>query len=133
MGKLTLEDLKKLREEKKQALDRRDSEGKDVEIIVGMGTCGIAAGAKDALSAFVEEIEEHGLTNVAIKQTGCMGLCYSEPTVEVRVPGMPAVIYGDVDGRIARKIVNNHIIHKRLVSNHIYDRPAADIIKQGGK
>ncbi len=130
MGKMTLEDLRKLRESKKKELDRRDVEGKDIEIIIGMGTCGIAAGAKESLDSFLDAINKAELKNVSVKQTGCMGLCYVEPTVEVKVPGMPDTIYGKVDGEIANKIVEEHIINKALVNNHIFDKPSADIIKE---
>ena len=130
MAKLTLADLKNLREAKTAEFNARNMENKDVQIIVGMGTCGIAAGAKIAFDIFVEELEKAGLQNVAIRQTGCMGLCHSEPTVEVVVPGMPTVVYGKVDADTARKIVNQHIVRKLLVNDHIYDKPAADIVQK---
>jgi len=130
MGKMTLEDLRKLREDKKSDMERRSAEGKDIEIIIGMGTCGIAAGAKDSLDAFLSALEGSGLKNVLVKQTGCMGLCYVEPTVEVKVPGMPDTIYGKVDPAVARRIVEEHIVGKTLVNNHIFDKPAADIIRK---
>ena len=130
MAKLTLADLKNLREAKTAEFNARNMENKDVQIIVGMGTCGIAAGAKIAFDIFVEELEKAGLQNVAIRQTGCMGLCHSEPTVEVVVPGMPTVVYGKVDSETARKIVNQHIVRKLLVNDHIFDKPAADIIQK---
>ena len=129
MAKLTLEDLKKLRDEKRRELNNRTAEGKDVQVIVGMGTCGIAAGAKESLSAFLDEVQKSGLTNVVVRQTGCMGLCHSEPTVEVIVPGMPAIVYGKVDQEVARRIVRKHIMGKLLINDHIFDKPAADIIK----
>jgi len=65
-----------------------------------------------------------------VKQTGCMGLCYAEPTVEVKVPGMPDTIYGNVDAAVAKEIVESHIVNRKLVENHIFDKPAGDIIKQ---
>ncbi len=130
MAKMTLEDLRKLRESKKGELDKRDTEGKDIHIIIGMGTCGIAAGAKESLDAFLDEIENNKIDNVSVKQTGCMGLCYVEPTVEVKVPGMPDTIYGNVDAKTARDIVVEHIINKRLVDKHIFDKPARDIITE---
>lgn len=129
---MTLEELRKLRDEQKQKLSHRDMGGKDIQIIVGMGTCGIAAGAKEALDAFIQELDEQELGNVKVTQTGCMGLCYVEPTVEVIMPGMPDVIYGKVDEDVARKIVRKHIIGKSLVNDHVFDRPAADIVEQGG-
>ncbi len=133
MAKMTLEELRKLRDEKKKALSKRDVEGKNAQIVVGMGTCGIAAGAKDALDGFLSAIDELELDNVAVTQTGCMGLCYVEPTVEVIVEGMPSVIYGKVDGEVAKRIVKEHIVHKQMVSDHVFDRPAADIITEGGR
>ena len=129
MAKMTLEDLRKLREEKKKVLDRRDVSGNDIVIIIGMGTCGIAAGAKESLEAFLDEIDKKELGHVTVKQTGCMGLCYVEPTVEVKVPGMPDTIYGKVDADTARKIVDEHIVNKKLVNNHIFDKPSTDIVK----
>ena len=130
MAKLTLEDLRKMREEKQKAMDMRDSANKNIQVIVGMGTCGIAAGAKDAFSALIDAINEKGLTNVLIRQTGCMGLCHSEPTVEVIAPGMPAVIYGKVDAATAKEIVEKHIVGKELVDSKICDKPSIDIIKE---
>ena len=130
MAKLTLADLKKLREAKAAEMSPRNVENKDAQIIVGMGTCGIAAGAKTTFDVLAEELDKAGLRNVAIRQTGCMGLCHSEPTVEVVVPGMPTVVYGKVDADTARKIVNQHIVRKLLVNDHIFDKPAADIIRK---
>lgn len=130
MAKMTLAQLKALRDDKKKEINRRDSEGKDVTIIVGMGTCGIAAGAKTAISSLIDEIKEHDLGNVTIKQTGCMGLCHSEPTVEIKAPGMPDTIYGNVDADVAKELIVKHVIGKELLSNHVLDRPASDIMKE---
>jgi NADP-reducing hydrogenase subunit HndB len=132
MAKMTLEELRELRNAKQIALQKRDIEGKDSRIVIGMGTCGIAAGAKTALDAFLAVLDEHKIDNVSVTQTGCMGLCYVEPTVEVMVPGMPNTIYGKVDAETAKKIVEQHIIGKQLVSDHLFDRPAADIIQKDG-
>ena len=129
MAKLTLEDLRKLRGEKQKAMEMREGSNKDVQVIVGMGTCGIAAGAKDTFTALVDTLTEKGLTNVLIRQTGCMGLCHSEPTVEVIAPDMPAIIYGHVDAATAKEIVEKHIVGKELVDSKICDRPSIDIIK----
>ncbi len=131
MNKMTLEELRALRAEQKTKLSRRSVRNTDVEVIVGMGTCGIAAGAKDTLDAFIRELDENGIKNVRVTQTGCMGLCYVEPTVEVVVPGMPDVIYGRVNPEVVGKIVRKHIMNKTLVNDHIYDRPAADIVNEG--
>lgn len=129
MAKMSLDDLRKLRDTKKTDLQRREAEGKEVQVIVGMGTCGIAAGAKTTLDAFLKLLDERKLVDtVLLRQTGCMGLCHVEPTVEVLVPGMPAVIYGPVDAAVAEKIVTKHIIGRELLDDIIRDRPAADIV-----
>jgi NADP-reducing hydrogenase subunit HndB len=130
MAKLTLEDLRKMREEKQKVLEMRESSNKDVQVIVGMGTCGIAAGAKDTFTALINTLTDKGITNVLVRQTGCMGLCHSEPTVEVIAPDMPAVIYGKVDAATAVEIVEKHIVGKQLIDNKICDKPSIDIIKE---
>ena len=129
MAKMTLEDLRKLRDSKKNDLRKREAEGKDIQVIVGMGTCGIAAGAKATLDAFLKALDEKNLVDdVLVRQTGCMGLCHSEPTVEVVMPGMPTVIYGKVDEKAAADIVVKHLLGRELVDKLILDRPAVDII-----
>jgi len=129
MAKMTLEELRKLRDTTQKDLKRREAEGKEIQVIVGMGTCGIAAGAKATLDAFLKSLDEnHLVESVLVRQTGCMGLCHSEPTVEVIVPGMPPVIYGSVDVQVAKEIVSSHIVGRRLLDNQILNRPAADII-----
>ena len=131
MAKLTLDDLRRMRGEKQKAMEMRDNSNKDVQVIVGMGTCGIAAGAKETFTTLIDMLNEKSLTNVLVRQTGCMGLCHSEPTVEVVVPGMPSVIYGNVDAAMARDIVEKHIIGKSLIDAKICERPSVDIVKQG--
>jgi len=131
MAKLTLEELRKMRGEKQKAMEMRDNSNKDVQVIVGMGTCGIAAGAKDTFTALIDALTEKGLSNVLVRQTGCMGLCHSEPTVEVVAPGMPAVIYGNVNAAVARDIVEKHIVGHELIEGKILDKPSIDITKNG--
>jgi NADP-reducing hydrogenase subunit HndB len=130
MAKMSLEELRKLRSNVKSDLTRRDTDGKSIQIIVGMGTCGIAAGAKETLDAFIKLLDEKKLAdNAIIRQTGCMGMCANEPTVEVIVPDMPKVIYGNVKADVVQSIVNDHIIGKKLLDNLILDRPSIDITK----
>lgn len=128
MAKLTLEDLRKLREEKKSFLEMRDTENKQIQIIVGMGTSGIAAGAKRTLNAFVECLEQYNLSTVSLRQTGSIGLDHAEPVVEVRMKGMPNIIYGRVSPEVAKQIVEKHILAMELVDDHIFDRPAPDVL-----
>ena len=127
MGKLTLTDLKKLRDTKKQEMQRRDTD-KNTVITIGMGTCGIAAGAKETFDALIAELDKSDITDVVIKQTGCMGFCAIEPTVEIQSPGMPDTIYNNVDVSVAHQLVTQHIIAKRLVEEHITDKPSTDIM-----
>ena len=128
---MTLDELRKLRESKKTDIQRREVDGKEIQVIVGMGTCGIASGAKITLDAFINALDENKLVDkVIVRQTGCMGLCHSEPTVEVIAPGMPGVIYGKVDAALAKEIVKKHILGRELLDNHILNKPAADIMKE---
>lgn len=130
MGKLTLDDLRKLRDQKKQDLGNRDAEGKEIKVVVGMGTCGIAAGAKKTMSSFLEEVVANKLENVVVRQTGCMGCCQVEPTVEIIMPDMPDTLYANVDEALVKTIVKEHIIGKKLVNEHVQDRPSVDIIEK---
>ena len=130
MAKMSLDDLRKLRDDKKNDLRKRDADGKEIQVIVGMGTCGIAAGAKETLDTFISSLDENKLVDSClVRQTGCMGLCHSEPTVEVVVPGMPPVIYGRVNSDVAKQIIQKHIIGRELIGEFILDRPAIDILK----
>ncbi len=123
MKKLTRETLAQMRAQHVQPMSMRDIEGKDTQIIVGMGTCGIAAGAKEVLYAFVDELEARGITTVLIRQTGCMSLCQHEPTVEVIAPDMPVVIYSKVDQKLAKEIVQKHICDKTIINDRVCDKP----------
>ena len=127
---MTLQELRAMREAGQKAMDRRVGGERSIEIIVGMGTCGIAAGAKEALNAFVDELNSKDIRNVVIKQVGCMGFCHSEPTVEIKMDGMPDIIYGNVDAEVARTIVHSHILEKKLVDKHVFDKPSKDIVKE---
>ena len=131
MAKMTLEELRKLRESTQQQIKKRETDGKIAQVIVGMGTCGIAAGAKETLNAFAKELDARELGgSVLLRQTGCMGLCSNEPTVEVVMEGMANIIYGKVDPAAAREIVENHIVNRRLLEDKIIDRPAHDIMQE---
>lgn len=133
MTKLSREGMRELRA--RARADREQRAAGAGEILVGMGSCGMAAGALAARDALVDALRRHGRSEIAIRQTGCMGLCYSEPTVEVRVPGMPPTIYGGVTPEVAARIVEEHVVGGQLVSGHIYDRPAPDLVPRmsGGK
>jgi len=129
MAKLTLADLKKMRDDKNKEMNRRDSD-KEIQVIVGMGTCGIAAGAKETFAAFIDELDKSNIGDVTVKQTGCMGYCSVEPTVKIIAPNMPDTIYNKVSADVARKIVKEHIINRKLVDEHVFDNPSRDILAQ---
>ena len=89
-------------------------------IKVGMSTCGIAAGSDKVYETFVEEVKKRKL-EIQIKKCGCQGMCYSEPSVEVHVSGLPDVIYGRVDKEGVIKILDKHVLNKIMVKDSIYD------------
>ena len=118
MANITLEDLKKIRDEKSKEIARRDTD-KEIIVTVGMGTCGISAGAKKTLEALIDELDSKNIDSVIVKQTGCMGMCAVEPTITVEMPSMKTVTYKNVDEATAKLIVDEHIIGKKLVDTNI--------------
>ena len=122
MSKITsLADLKKKREELKSGLDIRikaiDPENV-VQVKVAMATCGIASGAKTVMEFFLEQLERRNIAAV-ITQTGCMGYCYAEPTIEVKLPGQDPVVFGFVDLKRADQIIEKYIKTGELVDGII--------------
>ena len=130
MAKLTLADLRALRESTKKGMEMRDAENKGARIIISMGTCGIAAGAKQTFDAFIEQLMARGMTDVLVSQTGCMGFCQHEPTIEVTVPGMEPTVYGDVKGAAVEQIINTHLVGKTVLKDLVLEKPSVDIIKE---
>ncbi len=109
----SLEELMKIKENAMKGLKMRDS-GKKGKIIVAMGTCGIAAGAKDTLRAIVDSLDEKGIEDVAVVQSGCFGLCDVEPTIEVHLEGADPIIYGHVTPAQAKRIIDQHIVEGKV-------------------
>ncbi|MBO5098789.1 MAG: (2Fe-2S) ferredoxin domain-containing protein, partial [Clostridia bacterium] len=87
-----------------------------IRVVVGMATCGIAAGARPVLNAFLQEVEKRKLTNVTVTQTGCIGMCRYEPIVEVYVPGAEKVTYVHMSEEKAARVVAEHIINNKPVA-----------------
>ena len=83
--------------------------------MVGMGTCGIAAGARDVVNAVLDELNVRNISDVAVTQTGCVGLCEYEPLVEVFVPGLPKTTYVRVTPEKARQIVSRHVLNAQMI------------------
>lgn len=117
----TLEELQAIREAMKNKINNRGVAGEnDYRIVVGMATCGIAAGARATLAALQEEIESRHITNAIVSQTGCIGICKYEPIVEVFAPGKEKVTYIHVDAERARQIVASHIVNGNPITEYTY-------------
>ena len=114
----SIEELKAIRERALQNVSARGDNSDDIRIAVGMATCGIAAGARPVLSAFVEEVSRRGLKNVIVTQTGCIGMCRLEPIVEVYVPGQEKVTYVKMTPDKVGKVVANHIVNGAVVDEY---------------
>jgi (2Fe-2S) ferredoxin len=112
MNKLTKEDLTKLENSKKVKSANW--------IKVGMGSCGVAAGADVVYNTLVDECKKRNI-QIEIAKCGCLGMCSVEPLVEVSVEGLPSVIYGKVDKDVAIKILEKHVCTKLLVNDNIYE------------
>ena len=115
----SLAELEAIRNKIKNQVDiRKDSDDDTVRVVVGMATCGIAAGARPVLSAMVEEVAKRGLSNVTVAQTGCIGMCRLEPIVEVMVPGKDKVTYVKMTEEKAKKVIADHIVNGNVVTEY---------------
>lgn len=117
----TLADLKKMRSSLQNEINlRQQSENPEsvVQVKVGMGTCGIVSGAKETISFFNEALRKRNISAV-VTQTGCMGYCHSEPTVEITLPGKEPVVFGNVDTNKADEIIEQYIKKGKLVDGVI--------------
>lgn len=114
----SLEELKALRESMQAKMNLRKDDSDTIRVVVGMATCGIAAGARPVLNAFVEEVNKRGLQNVQVTQTGCIGVCRLEPVVEIYVPGQEKVTYVKMTAEKVPTIVAQHIVNKQVVTDY---------------
>ena len=111
----SLAELKQLRDEISKQVDLRKDREDGIRIVVGMATCGIAAGARPVMNAFLEEVNKRGLGDVTVTQTGCIGMCRLEPIVEVLMPGEEKVTYVKMTEEKVARVVAEHIINKQPV------------------
>lgn len=111
----TIEDLQKIREEMQSKISLRKEDEDSIRVVVGMATCGIAAGARPVLEALLSEVSVRQLKNVVVTQTGCIGVCRLEPIVEVQEKGKEKVTYVNMDPEKARKMVSEHIVNGRVI------------------
>lgn len=111
----SLAELRKLRESLKESVDLREkgeSTSGIIEVLIGMGTCGIAAGARDTFNELLNVLEAKEITNVKVVSVGCLGQCTLEPTVQVNIPGNEPVIYGKITDDRVNELVEKVIINK---------------------
>jgi NADP-reducing hydrogenase subunit HndB len=114
----SLEDLQRVRFE---ALEKRKAitTSKKVRILVAMGSCGIAAGANETMKAITDQIEAEKLSGILVTQTGCIGLCSSEPIVQVVSGEDHKTIYGKVSPSVARRIIKEHVANEHIVQEYV--------------
>ena len=115
----SLVELSEIRNRMKKQLNLSNDSGTEnsIRVVVGMATCGIAAGARAVLNAFSDDVAKRKLSNVVIKQVGCIGVCRLEPIVEIYVPGQEKVTYINVNPSMVAKIVSDHIVNKNVVAD----------------
>ncbi len=116
----SLDDLKKVRE---MALEKRKvkTSAGGITVTVAMGTCGIAAGARETMKAILNYIETEQLSGIVVSQTGCIGQCEKEPIVQVVVGENPKVTYGKVDPNQAAVIMKEHVVHGNIVKDLVIE------------
>ena len=107
----TVSQLEAIRAKMKQQMDLRQANDNNIRVVVGMATCGIAAGARPVMTTFLEEVAKRNLSNITVSQTGCIGVCRLEPIVEVFVPGQEKVTYVKMTPEKVSKIVNEHLVN----------------------
>jgi len=114
----SLEELKRVREEALQKKKMKAAPG-NVQVIVAMGTCGIAAGARDTMKSVLNYIETNNLSGVTVTQTGCIGKCEQEPIVQVIFSDQPKVTYGKVNTEVAKQIMKQHVQNGTPVKDYV--------------
>jgi NADP-reducing hydrogenase subunit HndB len=114
----SLEDLKRIKEQALEKKQVKASSG-NAHVIVGMGTCGIAAGARDTMKAILKYIEANNLSGIIVTQTGCIGLCEREPIVQVSIGEDPKITYGKVTPEVAERIMKEHVLGGRSLQEYM--------------
>ena len=114
----SLAELQAIRNRMIEQVNMRKDDNIDTRIVVGMATCGIAAGARPVMLEFVEELKRRGLENVTVAQTGCIGMCRLEPMVEVYVKGQEKVTYVHMNPEKVARVVTEHIVNGRPVEEY---------------
>ncbi len=115
----SLAELKAIKEKAQAELAARENNEDGIRVLVGMATCGIAAGARPVLTKFVDEVTRRGIQNVKVTQTGCIGFCEYEPVVEVILPGQDKVTYVKVNEDKVDRIITEHIVNGKVVNDFV--------------
>ena len=114
----SLAELQAIRDKARASVNIRENAEAETRVLVGMATCGIAAGAKPVLAAFLDEIQKRDLHGVTVTQTGCIGICQYEPVVEVITPGKEKVTYVKMTAEKAVRVVNDHLVNGNVVTEY---------------
>ena len=114
----SLAELQAIRNRMIEQVNMRKDDNIDTRVVVGMATCGIAAGARPVMLEFVEELKRRGLENVTVAQTGCVGMCRLEPMVDVYVKGQEKVTYVHMNPEKVARVVTEHIVNGRPVDEY---------------
>ena len=115
----SLEDLKRIRENALENCKAKETSGA-VQVIIGMGTCGIAVGARETMKAVIEYIEKNQVADVSVSQTGCIGHCTQEPILQVVKGGSEKISYRKVSPEIADKIMKSHVVQGNIFQNNVF-------------
>ena len=114
----SLAELAAIRARMIEQVNLRKDDNIDTRVVVGMATCGIAAGARPVMLEFIEELKKRGIDNVTVAQTGCVGMCRLEPIVEVDVKDQEKVTYVHMTPEKVARVVNDHIVNGRPVEEY---------------
>lgn len=114
----SLAELEQIRNKTLAKVNLRKEDDDSIRVVVGMATCGIAAGARPVMKSIMDEIEKRNINNCYVTQTGCIGLCRLEPIVEVYLPGSEKITYVKMDAEKAAKIVNETIVNGKVVNEY---------------
>lgn len=112
----SLAELQALRDKMKNSMGIRGDDNDNIRVVIGMATCGIAAGARPVLAAFTNEVAKRQIQNVTVSQTGCIGMCRFEPIVEVMEPGKEKVTYVHMTPEKAVRVVADHLVNGHIVA-----------------
>ena len=114
----SLAELQAIRDKARGKVTLREGQDDAIRVLVGMATCGIAAGARPVLTTIVDEVAKRGLQNVMVTQTGCIGICQFEPVVEVVEPGKDKITYVKMTPEKAVRMVNDHLVNGKVVNDY---------------